>query len=104
VRVSAPKWCIRQSWREFNARFSISTYTDLPAVQQERDAARGALDAAVPAEQRAQARLEEQRERLPICITRSRLRRRNRLRFVRTCSPRRAASAGRRRPTTPTAI
>ncbi len=34
------------------------------AVEQERDAARGALDEAVLAEQRAQARLEEQRERL----------------------------------------
>lgn len=34
------------------------------AVQQERDAARGALDEAVLAEHRAQARLEEQRERL----------------------------------------
>ena len=36
----------------------------LVAVQQERDAARGALDEAVLAEHRAQARLEEQRERL----------------------------------------
>ncbi len=33
-------------------------------VEQERDAARGALDEAVLAEQRAQVRLEEQRERL----------------------------------------
>lgn len=36
----------------------------LVAVQQERDAARGAFDEAMLAEHRAQARLEEQRERL----------------------------------------
>lgn len=36
----------------------------LVAVQQERDAARGAINEAVSAEQRAQARLEEQRKRL----------------------------------------